>query len=315
MTQPAASGSVLVTGGAGFIGSALVRVLRAASVPVTVVDQRPSSDPNVDMLLGDLADPALLEEIARRRPAAIFHLAARTSVLESVRDPVGVYEANVNVSQRLLETARIAGTSSFVLASTNAVVGPIDATSSIDETMVLRPLTPYGGTKAAAEMLCSAYAASYGIAAAPVRLTNVYGLGMTEKDSFIARLMRAAATGSTVTIYGDGRQVRDYVFADDAVAGLMLAWRHQLHEPIVIGSGTSVSVIELLDLVRSVTSRPLDAVHVDPPGGEMPAVRVDVSRARALGYKPSVGLREGLARTWATWPGSSGSLGSLGNVR
>jgi UDP-glucose 4-epimerase len=304
MPERAAAGSVLVTGGSGFIGTALVRALRASGAPVTVVDQRPSTDPTVEMLLGDLTDPALLEEIVARRPSAIFHLAARTSVLESVRDPMGVYVANVDVTQRLLEVARVAGTSTFVLASTNAVVGPVDASSSINENMVLRPLTPYGGTKAAAEMLCAAYAASYGIAVAPVRLTNVYGLGMTEKDSFVARLMRAAATGSTVTIYGDGRQVRDYVFVDDAVAGLMLAWRHQLREPIVIGSGTSTSVIELHDLVRSVTGQTLDAVDIDPPGGEMPAVRVDLSRARMFGYEPSVDLREGLARTWASWPRS-----------
>jgi UDP-glucose 4-epimerase len=293
--------SVLVTGGAGFIGAALVRALTDIGAAVTVIDKRPMTRGPVDAVVADLADIDLVELIKIRRPTTIFHLAARTSVLESVQDPVGVYQTNVHLTQCLLEAARTAGTRSFVLASTNAVVGHVDATKIIDERSPMRPLTPYGATKAAAEMLCAAYSASYGLAAAPVRLTNVYGPGMTEKDSFVARLMRAAATGANATIYGDGLQVRDYVYVEDAVAGLLLAWRHRLSEPIVIGSGTSTSVVELHDLVRSVTGQPLDATRVDPPGGEMRAVQVDITRASELGYGPPVELLEGLTRTWASW--------------
>jgi UDP-glucose 4-epimerase len=295
-----AAGPVLVTGGAGFIGTALVRALLAADVAVSVVDLRAFPDPAVDAIVGDLRDDAVLDAIADRQPSAVFHLAARTSVLQSVPNPVDVYENNVGVTQRLLEAARVSGTSAFVLASTNAVAGGT-AIATIDEQTALRPLTPYGATKAAAEMLCSAYSSSYGMTAAPVRLTNVYGPGMTEKDSFIARLMRAAANGSEATIYGDGEQVRDYLYVADAVAGLLLAWRQRLREPVVIGSGTSTSVIELYELVRSVTEQPLDAVAIEPPRGEMRAVRVNITHARSLGYEPSVDLREGLTRTWDSW--------------
>jgi UDP-glucose 4-epimerase len=295
---------VLVTGGAGFIGTALVRALAAEDVAVCVVDQRPVADSAVDVILGDLRTDAVIDAIRDWCPSTIFHLAARTSVLQSVQDPVDVYDNNVGVTQQLLEVARAVGATAFVFASTNAVAGNSTATL-IEEQTTLRPLTPYGATKAAAEMLCCAYSASYGIAAAPVRLTNVYGPGMTEKDSFIARLLRAAANGSVVNIYGDGRQVRDYLYVDDAVAGLLLAWRQQLREPIVIGSGTATSVIELLELVRSVTDRPLDAVTIEPPRGEMRAVRVDLTRARECGYAPSVDLPEGLSRTWMSWLGST----------
>ena len=269
---------------------------------MTVVDVRPFPDPTVDGIVGDLRDDAVLATAMSRRPSAVFHLAAQTSVLRSVQDPVGVFDTNVGVTQRLLDAAREAGVSAFVLASTNAVVGRA-ANTLIDEASALRPLTPYGATKAAAEMLCSAYSASYGIASSPVRLTNVYGPGMTGKDSFVARLLRAAASGDDVTIYGDGLQVRDYVYVDDVVAGLVLAWKGRISEPLVIGSGTSTSVLDLCELARSVTGEPLGAIEIESPRGEMRAVRVDISRARRLGYEPSVDLREGLVRTWATWPG------------
>src|SRR5581483_1186451 len=133
--------------------------------------------PDVPMVVGDLRDPGVLDAALSCRPDTIFHLAARTSVLQSVHDPQGVYAVNVDVTQRLLEGARALGTGTFVFASTNAVVGETGG-AVIDETTPMRPLTPYGATKAAAEMLCSAYASSYGIAASSIRFTNVYGHGM-----------------------------------------------------------------------------------------------------------------------------------------
>ena len=108
-----------------------------------------------------------------------------------------------------------------MFASTNAVAGPM-AGPAITESAVLRPLTPYGSTKAAAEMLMSAYLASYGVRCLALRLTNVYGPGMQAKDSIVARLMRAIRLGKTFEIYGDGRQVRDYVHVSDVIAAVRL---------------------------------------------------------------------------------------------
>jgi len=134
--------------------------------------------------------------------AAIIHLAAVTSVLRSIDDPVHVHMVNVDVTARLLELAREHGVGSFLLASTNAVTGNVGQ-ATISERTVLRPLTPYGATKAAGEMLVSAYTNCYGITGASLRFSNVYGPGMAEKDSFIpascarpatARASRCAAT-------------------------------------------------------------------------------------------------------------------------
>src|SRR6266542_1233649 len=175
--------------------------------------------------------------------------------------------------------------------------------ATIHEDVPLRPLTPYGATKAACEMLLSGYAGAYGMSTCALRLTNVYGQGMTHKDSLVARLMRAALDGATVEIYGDGTQRRDFVHVDDVVQGLLLAWRRRCTGSLIIGSGRSISVLDLLDQARRVTGRPLPAVHVAPKPGEMPAVVVDIGRARSLGYEPTVELEDGLLTAWADFAG------------
>jgi UDP-glucose 4-epimerase len=288
---------VLVTGAAGFVGRAVVRALGDAGAKVTTIDQVDFPRSGVDGLVGDLTDPKVREGLT-----GIVHLAAVTSVLRSVEDPVGVYEANVGVTASLLELARARGVERFLLSSTNAVVGDV-GTATIREDMPLRPLTPYGATKAACEMLMSAYAGSYGMATCALRLTNVYGPGMEHKDSLVARLMKAALSGATVQVYGDGTQVRDFVHVSDVVRGLLLAWERRWVGPLIIGSGRSVNVLEVLDAARRITGRPLPATHVPPKAGEMPAVIVDIGRARGIGYEPTVSLDEGVASAWADFGG------------
>src|SRR5205807_6345031 len=133
------------------------------------------------------------------------------------------------------------GVSSFILASTNAVVGDVGR-SVITEQAALRPLTPYGATKAAAEMLVSCYCAAYGIAGCALRFSNVYGPGMGEKDSFVPRLMRAARDGEGVQVRGDGSMLRDVVDVDDVVQGILTAWQGRHNGPLILGCGRSVTV-------------------------------------------------------------------------
>ncbi|HZD73570.1 MAG TPA: NAD-dependent epimerase/dehydratase family protein [Actinomycetota bacterium] len=301
---------VLVTGGAGFVGRSVVRALRRAGAQVTVVDLQRFPDGDVTSVVGELTDPATRDAAVREGLDGIVHLAAVTSVLRSMDDPAGVYEANVAATAGLLELARARGAGRFLLASTNAVVGDVGE-ATIHEDMPLRPLTPYGATKAACEMLLSGYAGSYGMATCALRLTNVYGQGMTHKDSFVARLMRAARTGATVEIYGDGTQRRDFVHVDDVVQGLLLAWRRRRTGSLIIGSGRSISVLDLLDRARRVTGRPLPAVHAAPKPGEMPAVIVDIGRARSLGYRPTVALDDGLRTAWADFSGAETTVTPL----
>lgn len=289
---------VLVTGGSGFIGTGVVPALRDAGARVVVADLDPYPDGGVPTVQGDLRHARVRRRAVTGDLDAIVHLAALTSVLESKQRPAAVHATNVAATAGLLELARERDVGAFVLASTNAVVGDVGY-DTITEDTPLRPLTPYGATKAAAEMLLSGYGASYPLRTCALRLTNVYGHGMQTKDSFVARLMRAARDGHGVEIYGDGEQRRDLVArADVARALVAAAIDEEWSGPVIIGSGRSVTVNELTGLAREASGVDIPATHGEPRPGEMRAVIVDPSRARRLGFTPRIPLEQGLVRAW-----------------
>jgi UDP-glucose 4-epimerase len=255
----------------------------------------------MEVIQGDIADRDVLDAAFRGGFDCVVHLAAVTSVLRSLEHPELTFRTNVAATAGLLEAARAAGVKSLAFASTNAVTGPMDA-PAISESATLRPLTPYGSTKAAGEMLMSAYTASYDLRCTAVRLTNVYGPGMQAKDSIVARLMRAVRLGGTFEIYGDGRQVRDYVHVADVIAAMRLALiDDQWSGPVVIGAGRSLSVLEVIDAVAGVTGAELSVRHGPAKPGEMPAVIVDNGRARSAGWSPQFTFEEGLVGVWDEW--------------
>ncbi|MGH3858620.1 NAD-dependent epimerase/dehydratase family protein [Actinokineospora sp.] len=296
---PDPDGRVVVTGGSGFVGRAVVAAFAARGHEVTVVDRTPHPDRAVRSVVGEFTDARVADDaLDGGDVAGVVHLAAITSVLRSMEDPARTFDANVAVTQGLLEGCRSRGVGRFVMASTNAVVGDVGH-ARVDETVPLRPLTPYGATKAACEMLLSGYAGAYGMATCALRFTNIYGPGMGHKDSFVPRMMRAALAGGGVQVYGDGLQRRDLVHVDDVVGAVVAAWQRRFTGTAIIGAGESVTVLELIDVVRTVTGCALPAEHVAAKPGEMPAVIVDVGRAaEQLGYRPSVSLVDGLATVW-----------------
>ena len=298
---------ILVTGGSGFIGRHVVSDLRGAGAHVRVVDLQAHPDPDVEIVRGDIAERDVLDAALAGGLDGVVHLAAVTSVLRSLEHPELTYRTNVAATASLLEAARAAGATALVFASTNAVTGPMEA-PAISEAATLRPLTPYGATKAAGEMLMSAYTASYGLRCAAMRLTNVYGPGMQAKDSIVARLMRAIRLEQGFEIYGDGRQVRDYVHAADVTAAVRLGlgadgWGG----PMVIGAGRSLSVLEVIDAVRKVTGAELDVRHGPARPGEMPAVIVDPSRAQFGEVTCTNSRCPHWAPTWRMVPSSNGT--------
>ncbi|TCP56226.1 UDP-glucose 4-epimerase [Tamaricihabitans halophyticus] len=291
---------VLVTGGAGFVGRSVVAAFRANGIPVTVADLKPfeTDDSEIVAIQGDLRDAEVREAAFGDDVAGVVHLAAITSVLKSAEQPQETFSNNVQLTHDLLELARVKGAEKFVLASTNAVVGDV-GTGRITVDNSLLPLTPYGGTKAAGEMLLSGYAGAYGMKTCALRFTNIYGPGMGHKDSFVPRMMRAALAGSGVQVYGDGGQRRDLVHIDDVVQGILRAWTQDFTGPAIIGAGHSISVLEMIEAVRTVTGAELPIEHVPAKTGEMPAVIVDISRSKEdLGYQPAVSLVEGLETVW-----------------
>jgi UDP-glucose 4-epimerase len=296
---------VLVTGGSGFIGRHVLAALRSDGHVVSVVDRVPFDDPAVAWVTGELEDPDIRSAAVEEGLDAVVHLAAETSVLGSMERPELVHRVNVDVTAGLLELCRRRGVATFVMASTNAVVGNFDGVMS--ETVPLAPLTPYGATKAAAEMLMSGYHGAYGLSTVAVRLTNVYGPGMHHKDSFVPRLMRAAADGEGVTVYGDGLQRRDLVHVTDVARAFAAAVTGWPSGPVIIGSGTSVTVLDLIEAAREATGCPIPATHVDAKPGEMPAVVVDTALARSRGFEPRTTLVEGLRTAWADFEPSVAS--------
>lgn len=288
---------VLVTGGAGFIGRQVVRSLLERGDEVTVLDLREQASDGVRHVQGDIRTPDSVEEALTAGSDAVVHLAALTRVLDSVNDPDGVFRTNVLGTHHLLERCRLLDVPRFVFASTNAVVGDVGSRVIVEE-MPLHPLTPYGATKAAAENLLSAYSAVYGLTCALLRFTNVYGRGMQEKDSVIARLMRAALDGGRIEIYGDGSQVRDYVYVSDVVKAIELGLCLEASNTLVIGSGQAVSMLDLHRITCEVTGVEIASEHVPAKAGEMPAVIVDIARARTLGWKPEHDIASGISATW-----------------
>jgi UDP-glucose 4-epimerase len=289
---------ILVTGGAGFVGRHVVCALQDDGHDVAVVDRVPFNGSSaVRVVTGDLEDAAVRDEAVAEGTDAVVHLAAETSVLGSVERPALVHRVNVDVTAALLELCRQRGVEGFVLASTNAVAGNVSGT--LTEDVPLAPLTPYGATKAAGEMLVSGYSGAYGLRTPVLRLTNVYGPGMHHKDSFIPRLMRAAAEGTGVQVFGDGLQRRDLVHVRDAASACALAVRDWPSGPVIIGSGRSHTVLELVQTAREATGAPIPVEHVPGKPGEMRAVVVDIARARHRGFEPGVTLLAGVRTAWA----------------
>lgn len=289
---------VLVTGGSGFVGRSVVAELHRHGVDVVVADREPFPGDGVTLVRGDLTDPAVRDRAVTPDLDGIVHLAAITSVLRSAEQPQETFTSNVAMTQGLLELARERGVAPFILASTNAVVGNV-GTATITEDSPLHPLTPYGATKAACEMLLSGYAGAYGMSTCALRFTNIYGPGMAAKDSFVPRLMRAALAGAGVQVYGDGQQARDLVHVEDVATAVVTAWQRRFTGTAIIGAARSVTVLDLIEAARTATGAALPAEHVPAKTGEMPAVIVDVSRARAeLDYRPRYELAAGLRTVW-----------------
>jgi UDP-glucose 4-epimerase len=297
---------ILVTGGCGFIGANLVRRLESrADLDVVVFDNESLGrrenlgDFRGRFIAGDVRDaPALAH--ALEGVDAVVHLAADTRVMDSIADPAYNFEVNVRGGLNLLEAMRARGVKRLVNASTGgAIIG--EAKPPVHEEMVARPLAPYGAAKLAMEGYCTAYAGSYGVEALSLRFSNVYGPGSLHKGSVIAAFFKRAIAGQPLTVYGDGSQVRDFIFIDDLCDGLVAALSGHISGVIQLGSGRPVSVTALIEAMReAVSPRPLRVVHEAARAGEVSETWCDISKARALlGFSPDTPLPVGLRRTWS----------------
>lgn len=326
---------VLITGGAGFIGTNVAHRLLTAGHPVLLFDSlaRPGVEQNlrwlrdthgslVDIAVSDVRDAESLQR-AVESAAQVFHFAAQVAVTTSLTDPVEDFDVNARGTLNLLEALRAQDTPPpLVLTSTNKVYGALEDVGlrprnlryeptdpSLRRTGVSesRPLdfhSPYGCSKGAADQYVLDYARTYGLPAIVFRMSCIYGPHQfgTEDQGWVAHFLIQALEGQPLTIYGDGRQVRDVLYVGDLVDAFLLAMQRMATKPAGVfniggGPANAVSLLELLDSIAQITGRRLD-VRFDGwrPGDQRYYVSDTTTFERATGWRPGTGVRRGLQR-------------------
>lgn len=292
--------TVLVTGGAGFVGSHIADAL-VADNEVRVLDDFSSGSPanvpsEADVIEGDIRDSGVLDA-ATEGIDLIFHQAGLVSVTKSVERPRESHAINADATIDLLECAR-RGDARVVLASSSAIYGHPESVP-ICESDPKEPTSPYGADKLTLDHYARLYADLYDLETVPLRYFNVYGPRQSAGDysGVIAIFLDQARRGEPITIEGDGTQTRDFVHVSDVVrANLLAATTDEVGLPINVGTGRHTSILELAEAVREVVGSDSELVHVDPRPGDIEHSCADVSRARrVLGFEPRVELDEGLA--------------------
>jgi len=253
----------------------------------------------VEFICGDIRNIEDLRS-ALKNINLVVHLAADTRVIDSIVDPTLNFETNVAGSFALLSTMREMGVQRLVNASTGgAILGEVPP--PVSEEMVPNPVSPYGASKLAVEGYCSAFAGAYGMSAASLRFSNVYGVHSYHKGSVVAHFYKNILAGRPLTIYGDGSQTRDYVFSRDLAAGILSAMKSGKSGVYQLGTGRPTTINGLIEEIRKVVERnyTVDVKYENFRDGEIRHTYCAIDKAiRDLNYAPATDLREGLEVTW-----------------
>ena len=299
----------LITGGAGFLGSALSNRLAAAGHEVRVIDDLSAGDAGrlddkVLFTRGDVNDRpklwTLLQDVE-----CVYHLAARVSVPQSVLYPREYNAVNVGGTVSVMEAMRDAGGKRVVLASSGAVYGA-QTEQPLRESIVPKPDSPYAVSKLSAEYYVRTIGALWGLETVALRVFNAYGPGQPLPASHppvVSRFLKSVASGGSLIVHGEGSQTRDYVFISDVIDALSAAATARTVSQLVInvGSGTAVSLNELVTVVGAAMNTTLEPLFNSSESGGVHAMCADLTlAAQKLGYRPRVSLPEGLRRTIAT---------------
>jgi UDP-glucose 4-epimerase len=287
----------LVTGGAGFIGSNLVDALLARGDEVTVLDdlstgKRENVDSAARLVVGSVVDPPPLADCD-----FVFHLAAQIDVRRAVEDPAFDARVNVGGTTTMLEHARAAGARRFVLASTGGAIYGDASVIPTPEDAPAAPISPYGASKAAAELYLDLYLRLHGLSTVALRFANVYGPRQDPRleGGVVAIFTTVAADGRRGTVFGDGHQTRDFVYVGDVVEALLAAGEAQVTGAYNVGTGQETSVLELAAAVG------IETEHAPERPGEVRRSCLDASRiAETLGWRARTSVADGLARTAAS---------------
>jgi len=314
-----ASHHVLLTGGAGFIGSHLSEALLRRGLQLSVVDnlddfyspaaKRANLEEvrkvgNFEFCELDLCDfDALRQAISKLRPDTIIHLAARAGVRPSIENPQLYERVNVAGTVNLLESARQLGVKRFIFGSSSSVYGVTNRVPFAEDDPCLRPISPYAATKLAGEFLCHTYAHLYGLSTVCLRFFTVYG-PRQRPDLAIRKFTTLMEAGKPIPVFGDGSMGRDYTFVDDTVAGVLAALDYEFppggetpFDVFNLGNSHPVSLNELIATLERVTGRAAIRDQRELQPGDVPITWANIDKAaRMLGYRPATSLAEGLKR-------------------
>lgn len=306
--------SILITGGCGFIGTNLTRYLADKGYRIRILDNLSTGKKEyLDALNLSEAPELLIEDIRNEEAAekavesmdAVVHLAAHTSVVDSLENPKETWDINVVGTLNLLEACRQNGVAKFIFASSNAVVG--EQPPPIDESKIPKPSSPYGASKLAVEALCSAYYHSFGLKTISLRFANCYGPYCDHISSVTTRFMRWTKEGKPLIIYGDGNQTRDFVHVDDVCQAIYLSLTipdsglstPDYGEVFQIASGIETSINELAEMIKEMAGNKPQIIYEAERKGEIRRNYSDITKARrVLGFEPKIKLREGLKELW-----------------
>jgi UDP-glucuronate 4-epimerase len=303
---------ILVTGGAGFIGSHLVEKLLAAGHAVVILDDfNDFYDPqikhaniagfakDVTVCHVDLRDGAAVRNLFHREKVdAIAHLAARAGVRPSIQHPQLYCDTNVSGTLHLLEAARVTGVERFIFASSSSVYGASKTIPFSEEQHLIQTLSPYGATKVAGEFLCSTYSHLYQMRIVALRYFTVYG-PRQRPDLAIHQFTRRIYAGQPIDQFGDGSTRRDYTYIDDVIQGTMAALQYQgpLYDVFNLGESETIQLKELISAIENALGKKAKVNRLPEQPGDMPLTYADISKARKLlGYKPTTKLSEGLQK-------------------
>ncbi|HEY3137689.1 MAG TPA: GDP-mannose 4,6-dehydratase [Blastocatellia bacterium] len=324
--------NVLVTGGAGFIGSHLVdRLLREGDARVTVVDNfNDFYDPAIkraniaahierddfELVEADIADAGAMNELFRRRDFdCVVHLAARAGVRPSLDDPLAYEETNVRGTFRLLEAARRSAAPKFIFGSSSSVYG-INSKAPFSEAEVANPISPYAATKLAGEAACCVYSHLYDLRVVCLRLFTVYG-ARQRPDLVIHKFAKLITEGKPLPVFGDGTTRRDYTYIDDITDGIIASMKYESssYEVINLGGAHTVDLRRIVDLLEQALGKRAVIEYGPTQPGDVPVTYADIDKARRLlAYDPKTQIEEGVTK-FVEWFQRAAAAMSLGEVR
>ncbi len=296
---------ILVTGGAGFVGSHVAEAYRDAGHHVAVVDALVGGAPNrtpegLKLYRVDIRRPELADVFREERPEVVSHHAAQANVRQSLADPASDAETNVLGTLRVLDLAVRHRVTQVIFSSTAGALYGEPQVLPVTEDHPILPTSPYGFHKFLGEQYLAYYRRMHGLNTVVLRYGNVYGPRQAPETEagVIAIFTSAFLTGRRPVIFGDGTQVRDFVYVGDVADANLRALGRPIADPVQIGTGLGTSVNELAARLRTLTGAAVAPEHGPPVAGEVYKIVLDIARAeKVLGWRPRVSLEEGLART------------------